>query len=354
MKPWMAYALEIGRCAIGTSRPNPAVGAVVVKNGSVCAKGQTQSPGSFHAEVMALQTASENAKDADLYVTLEPCCHYGRTPPCTEAIIASGIKRVFFAHKDPNPLVRNKSRQILEKAGIEVFEGLEACQNDKELFAEIEHFFEAYDYFVSNKFPFIELKLAVSADGFIALNDYTPVAITHSEANKKNHRLRSYSDAILVSSRTALLDNPSLDVRHVEGNSPIKIIFGLSTILPKDLKLFSKGKTIVFSQNLQEQLKGKAEIVLLPSENFKENWLFMLKYLADLGMHRLMVEPGKILLEEILKSGIWNKFHLWRSNKFLEKGIDVPFLNSYLKTPQEIISLKEDTLHLYKNNSFKL
>ena len=157
MKPWMAYALEIGRCAIGTSRPNPAVGAVVVKNGSVCAKGQTQSPGSFHAEVMALQTASENAKDADLYVTLEPCCHYGRTPPCTEAIIASGIKRVFFAHKDPNPLVCNKSRQILENAGIEVFEGLEACQNDKELFSEIEHFFEAYDYFVFNKFPFIEL-----------------------------------------------------------------------------------------------------------------------------------------------------------------------------------------------------
>lgn len=158
----------------------------------------------------------------------------------------------------------------------------------------------------------------------------------------------------MVSSRTALLDNPSLDVRHVDGNSPIKIIFGLSSILPENLKLFSKGKTIVFSRKPQEQLKGKAEIVLLPSENFKENWLFMLKYLADLGMHRLMVEPGKILLEEIFKCGIWNKFYLWRSNEFLEKGISVPFLNTFLKTPQEIISVKEDTLHLYKNNSFKL
>ncbi|MBQ5463398.1 MAG: bifunctional diaminohydroxyphosphoribosylaminopyrimidine deaminase/5-amino-6-(5-phosphoribosylamino)uracil reductase RibD, partial [Fibrobacter sp.] len=124
---FMAFALEQAFFSIGVSRPNPAVGAVVVKDGFVVGKGRTQCPGSAHAEVMALRDAGELAQGASIFVTLEPCCHYGRTPPCTKAIIEAGIKKVFFAHSDPNPVVHGKSRAILEAAGIEVHEGLDAC-----------------------------------------------------------------------------------------------------------------------------------------------------------------------------------------------------------------------------------
>jgi diaminohydroxyphosphoribosylaminopyrimidine deaminase/5-amino-6-(5-phosphoribosylamino)uracil reductase len=124
---YLQLALEESFFSIGVSRPNPAVGAVVVKDGIVVGKGRTQRPGSAHAEVMALRDAGELARGAAIYVTLEPCCHYGRTPPCTKAIIDAGIKDVYFAHADPNPVVRGNSRKVLEEAGVRVFEGVEAC-----------------------------------------------------------------------------------------------------------------------------------------------------------------------------------------------------------------------------------
>ena len=124
---YLQLALEESFFSIGISRPNPAVGAVVVKDGIVVGRGRTQRPGSAHAEVMALRDAGELARGAAIYVTLEPCCHYGRTPPCTKAIIDAGIAEVYFAHADPNPLVRGKSRAILEEAGIAVYEGEDAC-----------------------------------------------------------------------------------------------------------------------------------------------------------------------------------------------------------------------------------
>ena len=124
---YLQLALEESFFSIGVSRPNPAVGAVVVKDGLVVGRGRTQSPGNAHAEVMALRDAGEVARGAALFVTLEPCCHYGRTPPCTEAIIEAGISEVYYAHADPNPAVRGKSRGILEAAGIKVYEGKDAC-----------------------------------------------------------------------------------------------------------------------------------------------------------------------------------------------------------------------------------
>ena len=176
---FMQFALEQAFFAIGESRPNPAVGAVVVKDGIVVGKGRTQRPGSAHAEVMALRDAGELARGASIFVTLEPCCHYGRTPPCTKAIIEAGIQKVYFAHSDPNPVVHGKSRKILEDAGIEVHEGEEACilacvedcsngesctecrvfeftsslpldkasreAEGRAVFAEVERYFEAYD-----------------------------------------------------------------------------------------------------------------------------------------------------------------------------------------------------------------
>jgi len=379
----MQFALEQAFFAIGESRPNPAVGAVVVKDGIVVGKGRTQRPGSAHAEVMALRDAGELARGASIFVTLEPCCHYGRTPPCTKAIIEAGIQKVYFAHSDPNPLVHGKSRKILEDAGIEVHEGEEACilacvedcsngesctecrvfeftssspldkasreAEGRAVFAEVERYFEAYDYFVRNKRTFVEVKSAISQDGFMGCVDasgkHLPLAITKQGANCWNHELRAMSDAILVGAGTLLADNPSLDVRYAAGNNPVKIVWAGHHEFSADeisrLKIFSESdaKPIVFSCVAQPKLLNVAECVILLNDSFAENWRAMVDDLSARGMHRLMVEPGARLARELFKGAaaaqsqnalpqnarpLWNRLDLWRST---DSSVDIALEN---------------------------
>ena len=403
---YMRLALEQAFFSIGTSRPNPAVGAVVVKDGIVVGKGRTQRHGSAHAEVMALRDAGELARGAAIYVTLEPCCHYGRTPPCTKAIIDAGIKEVYFAHADPNPVVRGNSRKILEEAGIRVFEGVEACiaasfvdaedggcgsgcsvfgydasgrtagkvapgsgagilrpQSEFEIegrsvFAEVERYFEAYDYFVRNKRTFVEIKSAVTESGYmgVALPDgaHAPLRITGLGANCWNHELRAMSDAVLVGAGTLLADNPSLDVRFARGNNPVKIVWaGHHVFSEKDvrgLKFFKASanladgagsncaesavsnladgacrearNAIVFSLVDQPAVASlpHVETIRLSAGTFSDCWDEMLAELSRRGMHRLMVEPGATLAHLLFEGKdapegrpLWNRLDLWRS-----------------------------------------
>ena len=409
---YMRLALEQAFYSIGVSRPNPAVGAVVVKDGIVVGRGRTQSPGNAHAEVMALRDAGELARGAAIFVTLEPCCHYGRTPPCTKAIIDAGIAKVFFAHADPNPLVRGKSRSILEEAGIEVHEGVEACIaacveeipegcddsagggcrvfgygakpaqskaqfnepsemeiEGRAVFAEIEHYFEAYDYFVVNKKTFVEVKSAVSESGFIAgvSADGTkfPLKITGQGANCWNHELRAMSDAVLVGSGTLLVDNPSLTVRLAAGNNPVKVVWAGHHVFTAEeissLKVFGdadasanardtfdarnavpQNLTLVYSLVEQPALASfsqapasypqshvSIEILCLSGKNFADAWREMLDDLSRRGMHRLMVEPGAKLASLLFESQgepLWNRLDLWRStNPSADASEGLPF-----------------------------
>ena len=395
----MQFAFEQSFFAIGVSRPNPAVGDVVVKDGFVVGKGCTQRPGSAHAEVMALRDAGELARGASIFVTLEPCCHYGRTPPCTKAIVEAGIAKVYFAHSDPNPVVHGKSRTILEEAGIEVHEGVDACicacvedcsngesctecrvfeftsslpqdrasreAEGRSVFAEVERYFEAYDYFVRTKRTFVEIKSAISQDGFMgcvdALGKHLPLAITKQGANCWNHELRAISDAIVVGAGTVLADNPSLDVRYAVGNNPVKIVWAGHHEFTADeisrLKIFSIGdvKPIVFSCVAQPNLLNVAECVVLPRDSFAENWLAMIDDLSARGMHRLMVEPGVGLACELFNcrhrtfsknaqnaenaSPLWNRLDLWRSTDpsvdiALEKRIESGAVRVGLEYPE--------------------
>ena len=370
---YLQLALEESFFSIGISRPNPAVGAVVVKDGIVVGRGRTQRPGNAHAEVMALRDAGELARGAAIYVTLEPCCHYGRTPPCTKAIIDAGITEVYFAHADPNPVVRGKSRKILEDAGISVYEGEDACvracffdETDNDLhassdascecgvfgyetvigkfvsnagaeaalaefkaegcsvFHEVERYFEAYDYFVRNKRTFVEIKSAVSEDSFMgcitAKGRHAPLKITGQGANCWNHELRAMSDAVLVGAGTLLADNPHLDVRLAQGNNPVKIVWAghheFTQPEIESLHVFApcaEGAFVplVFSCVVQPQLDGIAEVVEFPHESFADNWNLMIEDLSARGMHRLMVEPGAGLAHEILSAGTDSKMPLW-------------------------------------------
>lgn len=385
---YMQFALEQAFFAIGESRPNPAVGAVVVKDGIVVGKGRTQRPGSAHAEVMALRDAGELARGASIFVTLEPCCHYGRTPPCTKAIIEAGIQKVYFAHSDPNPVVHGKSRKILEEAGIEVHEGVDACilacvedcsngesctecrvfeftsslpldktsreAEGRAVFAEVERYFEAYDYFVRTKRTFVEVKSAISQDGFMGCVDasgkHLPLAITKQGANCWNHELRAMSDAVLVGAGTVLADNPSLNVRYAAGNNPVKIVWAghheFSTDEISRLKIFSASdaKPVVFSCVAQPKLLNVAECVVLLNDSFAENWRAMVDDLSARGMHRLMVEPGVGLARELFNGAadaqsqnaqsqnelsqdaqpLWNRLDLWRST---DSSVDIALEN---------------------------
>lgn len=412
---YMQLALTQAFFAVGESRPNPAVGAVVVKDGIVVGKGRTQRPGSAHAEVMALRDAGELARGAAIYVTLEPCCHYGRTPPCTKAIIDAGIKQVYFAHSDPNPVVRGNSRRILEEAGIEVFEGVDACikakvpeswgdssgechclnanaaddffagiQNSiqrnaadeaegRYVFNDIERYFEAYDYFVRNKRTFVEVKCAVSQDGFMGCvctdGSHASLKITGEGANCWNHELRAMSDAVLVGAGTLLADNPSLDVRYAQGNNPVKIVWAghheftaeeierlkVFEVRGTRLEVCSDGESLchsrldatshsrldrescmssfnvlVFSCVPQPALKiaQNIETILLSASSFCENWHQMLDNLSARGMHRLMVEPGAGLARKLFateastarvpnSSPLWNRLDMWQSTDSL-------------------------------------
>ncbi|MDR1759251.1 MAG: bifunctional diaminohydroxyphosphoribosylaminopyrimidine deaminase/5-amino-6-(5-phosphoribosylamino)uracil reductase RibD [Fibrobacter sp.] len=311
--PFMQRALSLAYEAVGVSAPNPAVGAVVVLDGNVVGEGFTQAPGSFHAEVAALRNAGELARGADLWVTLEPCCFYGRTPPCTTAIMNAGIKRVFYSHGDPNPRVYGKSKQILESAGIEVFEGI--CEQ------ESARFYEAYDYFSATGHTFVEVKIAQTKDGFIAGKNGKPIKITSAETDCLIHRERASSDAILVGGGTLLNDNPSLTVRLFQGNSPPRIIFSGKRIIPDNLNIFQSGAPpVVYSLVPQPALENKAEVRLLQHPGFRENWLQMLRDLSRAGKHRLMVEPGAELARLIFTSGLWNRLNLWTSPQEIHEG----------------------------------
>ncbi|MBR6833041.1 MAG: dihydrofolate reductase family protein [Fibrobacter sp.] len=412
---YLQLAFEQSLFSVGISRPNPAVGAVVVRDGIVVGKGRTQRPGNAHAEVMALRDAGDLARGAAIYVTLEPCCHYGRTPPCTKAIIEAGIKEVYFAHADPNPVVRGKSRAILEDAGIKVFEGQDACERAivesgwddscshdgckilsgnsatlagetetraealaeaRMLFHEIERFFEAYDYFVRNKTTFVEIKSAISQEGNMGAcqpeGSHVSLKITAQGANCWNHELRAMSDAILVGAGTVLADNPSLDVRFAQGNNPVKIIWAghheFTAAEVSALRVFQAPveegiAPIVFTCVPQPALEKKnvagapaVEVVALSNASFVANWHEMHANLSARGMHRLMVEPGARLAEEIFRCGLWNRLDLWQSSdpavdRALEssgaEGLAYPELPTAL-VARESFMLGPDVLTVYE------
>lgn len=308
-------AFEEALSAVGISFPNPAVGAVVVRDGVVVGRGHTQVVHGPHAEVMALRDAGDAARGATLYVTLEPCCHFGRTPPCTDAIIAAGIRDVFFAHRDPNPLVRGKSEQVLSHAGI-----ASVCV---EAPREYLSFYDAYDYFVRTGRTFVECKIAESADGLIAGSSGSPVRITGLAADRWTARWRRSAEYILVGGGTANTDNPRLSVRGVAGNSPHRAVLCGSRKILANLHLFGNpsDRPLVFSRTLQEDISPVADVRILDSDDFARNWKTVLDEFSRMGVHRLVVEPGRTLAQKILESGMWNRFYVIRSPRRLERGL---------------------------------
>ena len=308
---YMQRALSLARLALGHSSPNPAVGAVIVKNQLIVGEGYTQPPGSAHAEIMALRQAGEAARGATLYVTLEPCCHYGHTPPCTQATIAAGIAEAHAAMIDPNPLVCGRGISELEAAGIKTFLG-----EHKEEALEIN---EAYVKFITTGFPFVTAKFAMSLDGKIATKTGDSKWISNEESRRYVHCLRHQVDAITVGIETILKDDPQLTARAgKEGGQtekqPLRVIIDSKGRTPLSARIFqSPGKILIAAAQPLEQGKGEAftqinaEILEMPSKKGQVELRELLGKLGERGVCSLLVEGGGTLLGSLFEQGLVDK-----------------------------------------------
>ena len=292
---YMKIALELAGRAEGYTSPNPLVGAVVVKNGKIVGQGYHMKAGNPHAEVHALNDAGESAKGATLYVTLEPCCHYGRTPPCTEAVIKAGISRVVTALTDPNPLVAGQGLKRLRDAGIEVVSGVLAQEAARQN--------EVFLKYITTKLPFVALKAAVSLDGKIATATGESKWITGPQSREYTHRLRHKYDAILVGVNTVLADDPSLTTRLPDGGGidPIRVVLDSRCRTPLNAKILtqkSNAVTIIATtpnadtDKVQALQAAGAEVLVVPGSGDKVDIVNLLKELAKKSITGILVEGG--------------------------------------------------------------
>lgn len=234
---YLQKALVMAELRKGFCAPNPSVGAVIVKDNIIIATGHHEAAGHAHAEIAALETLNHKAHNATLYVTLEPCCHWGKTPPCTEALIQSGIKRVVYAYKDPNPIVAGKGEAILLKAGLQ-------CEHIP--LPEINTFYKSYAHWHQTQTPFVTAKIAMTLDGKIAGKQNSPLLITGDPLKELTHHHRKKTDAILTTSKTIIQDNPQLNARFLtETVSKPLYILDSQLNLPLTATIFSTAKSLV-------------------------------------------------------------------------------------------------------------
>ncbi len=308
---FMQRALDLARRATGRTSPNPLVGAVVVKDGQVVGEGYHQKAGTPHAEVHALIAAGENARGATIYVTLEPCCHWGRTPPCTEALINAGIAEVYIAEVDPNPKVAGKGVRQLTEAGIRVYVGL--CEQAAADLNEI------YKKYIQTGMPFVILKAAMSLDGKIATVSGESQWITSETSRQHGHRIRDLVDAILVGRGTVERDNPALTTRLQDrhGQDAIRIVLDSHARTATDARIFNAesdaGVIIAVTSdapagNVTALQKAGAEVITVPATDgnrvcFKR----LMEILGNREITSVLIEGGGEINASAITAGVVDK-----------------------------------------------
>lgn len=315
---FMRLALRAARRGLGRTSPNPPVGAVVVQRGAVIGTGYHRRAGAPHAEVEALHQAGARARGATLYVTLEPCAHFGRTPPCTEAVLASGLRRVVIASLDPNPRVAGGGAEKLRAAGIEVVCGVLREEGD----ALIAYFRKH----VTTGRPFVTLKLAASLDGRIATASGESRWITGEASRRHVHRLRAVHDAVLVGAETAIRDDPELTCRLRGGRDPLRVVVDGRLRLPTDAKLVRTAgttPTLVFTARDAEPRRvaslrqAGVDVVLLPQRRGLLAWPRILDELGQRGVASVLVEGGSQVAAGLLTGGLVDRLNLFLAPKLI-------------------------------------
>jgi diaminohydroxyphosphoribosylaminopyrimidine deaminase/5-amino-6-(5-phosphoribosylamino)uracil reductase len=340
---YMKLALEEAYKYKGQTHPNPAVGALIVKDGKILSIGAHKKAGTDHAEIVALKNAQEDVKGATMYVTLEPCSFHGKTPPCCPAIISAGIKKVVIGSVDPNPKVSGKGIEWLKSSGIEVEVGI--------LKEECDKLNEDFFVYITRKRPFVTLKCAMSLDGKLAKENKESKWISSEKARKISHIYRKHSSAILVGINTILNDNPELTVR-LEGNEyqPYSVVIDPNLNVPYDANIFKKGyeKIIIIvstkaDDKKKEYLKSLG-VRLLELESFDIKSI--LKALYEIDIMHIFVEGGAYTISRFLEENMWDKMLIFRGYKFIGKGISLDFESDFSKTYKGRIEIIDDTTDL--------
>ena len=353
----MALALTLGRRGLGRAWPNPAVGAVVVNNGIIVGRGWTQPGGRPHAETQALGRAGGQARSGTLYVTLEPCSHTGKTPPCTDAIIKSGIVRVVSALADPNPLVAGAGHWGLAERGIEVEVGLAAQEARRAHAGHIRR--------MQDGRPHVILKIALSADNNVALSGRRPAVITGARSRNRVHLMRAMNDAVLTGTGTVLADDPLLTCRLPAMHSPVRVVLDTGLKLPLEARLVTSTEVVPVwvitgesaDREREQALKMRGlDVQRVGEVGGRLDLGAALKLLSERGITRLMVEAGPILAASLVRAGLVDEAALFRSPAPIgADGIDaldgLP-LSALTQSPQlrrlASESLGDDTLETFE------
>ncbi len=332
----MQRALELAQLGLSSVSPNPMVGCVIVHNDQIIGEGWHQKYGEPHAEVNAINSVRDKSllSNSTLYVNLEPCAHHGKTPPCADLLVSHRIKEVKIANVDTNPLVGGKGIEILEAARITVVTGIleeEGRELNKRFFTSIE-----------KKRPYIILKWAQTADGFIARKNYDSKWISGEESRKLVHKWRAEEDSIMVATHTAHYDNPRLDVRDWSGKSPLRVVIDKKLELSDTLNLFDGTVLTICYNLLKNDKKEGIEWVKVGESNLIEN---LLTDLNKRGINSLIVEGGAALHKSLLDAHLWDEARVFVSETIFGGGIDAARIS--LPHKEELIN--EDKLLVYRN-----
>lgn len=347
---YMWRALQIALCGKGYVSPNPMVGAIIVHQGRIVGEGYHRQYGQSHAEINALESVADKSiiSQSTMYVSLEPCSHYGKTPPCALRLVQEGIKRIFIATLDPNPLVTGRGVKILQEAGIEVAIGVlekEAQELNKEFFT----------YQQQNR-PYVYLKWAQTKDNFIdkqrtPLHPATPTPISSPIQKQMVHKIRSETMAIMVGTNTAINDNPMLTNRLWSGKSPLRVTIDRHMRIPKHSHLLSDSHpTLVYSSS--DKLSGEEQqgnTLYIPVNPHIQMLEFILTDLRERKINSLLVEGGSQLLQSFINAGLWDEAFVEIANKYFTRGVPAPNIRATWSSVQN----KDSSIILHYKNSQK-
>jgi len=350
----MTRALELAKLGTGYTNPNPLVGAVLVKDGIIIGEGYHKKYGDPHAEVNAFNNAQGDVAGATMYVTLEPCSHFGKTPPCANAIIKKGIKKVVVAMEDPNPLVAGKGINILKEHGIEVITGVMEHEAKKQN--------EIFIKFITSGLPFCTLKTAMTLDGKIAAYTGDSKWITNEESRKYVHELRHKFSSIMVGIGTVIADDPLLTTRldNIDGKNPIRIIVDTRGTIPLDanvLKVNENTKTIIATTEIINKEKLKyieatgADIIITPLKDNKVDLPYLMKSLGQLKIDSILLEGGSTLNYTALEEGIVDKVLSFIAPKIIGGSLSkTPVGGQGIPYMRDAILLKNIDIHKFGDN----
>lgn len=322
---FMLRAMELARLGIGRVSPNPQVGCVIVYDGKIIGEGWHQKYGEPHAEVNAIRAVTDQSllSQSTVYVNLEPCSHHGKTPPCADLLIEKKIRKVVMANRDSNPLVGGNGIRKLTEAGIEVATGV--------LEAEGRELNKRFFTFIEKQRPYIILKWAQTADGFIARSNYESKWVSHELARQFVHKMRSEEDAVLVGTRTAAHDNPQLSVRDWTGRNPVRVVLDRFLRLSEKLQVFDRTQLTLLYNVLKHEEHENLALVRVEETSFVKN---VVQDLYHRKIQSVIVEGGTQTLQLFIEAGLWDEAIVIISNRSFEKGISAPAVPGKLISSQ--------------------